>query len=157
MHGVKFRKVGSNREGSELDSASASVYPNASMRNCIALGLFVSLCTAAAAQSSDPPSVLLLKELSENRSEMRLLTSLFAPNTASPWHVHPSAVVVYVEVGTGVWEIEGRSPKTVTAGQALLEPANTRCRVSNTHPTQILKLVSFQNSDPARPFSIQSK
>jgi quercetin dioxygenase-like cupin family protein len=128
------------------------------MRTCIVLSLLGSLCTAATAQSSDPPSVLLLKELSEDRSsDVRLLTSLFAPNTSSPWHVHPSAVAVYVEVGTGVWEIDGRLPKTVTAGQGLLEPANKRSRVTNILPTQILKLVSFQISDPARPFSIQSK
>lgn len=127
------------------------------MRTCILIGLLASLCAAAAAQSSDPPSVQLLKELSGDGSEARLITSLFAPNTASAWHVHPAAVVVYVEAGAGVWEIAGRPPKKISAGQGLLEPANLRSRVTNVHPTAVLKLVSFQMADPARPFSIQSK
>jgi quercetin dioxygenase-like cupin family protein len=127
------------------------------MRNCLVLSLLISLAASAVAQSSDPPSLLLLKELSEEHSEVRLLTSLFAPNTSSPWHIHPSTVVVYVEAGTGVWEIEGRPSKTVTAGQGLLEPANKRSKVTNILPTQVLKVVSFQISDPSRPFSIPSK
>lgn len=127
------------------------------MKTWIVLSLLGSLCASATAQSSDPPSALLLKEMSDDRSEVRLITSLFAPNTSSPWHVHPSAVVVYVEVGAGFWEIEGRPSMTVTAGQGLLEPANRRSKVTNTLSTQVLKLVSFQISDPSRPFSIPSK
>ena len=127
------------------------------MRTSIILSLLGSLCASAAAQSSDPPSVLLLKEMSEEHLEVRLLTSLFAPNTSSPWHVHPSTVVVYVETGTGVWEIEGRPSKTVTAGQGLLEPANRRSKVTNVLPSQVLKLVSFQLSEPSRPFSTPSR
>ena len=154
---VKFRKVDSKLCSSELDLVGLPTYLNVSMRTCIFLSLFASLCSAAIAQSSDPPSIFVLKEISEERSEVRLLTSLFAPNTSSPWHIHPSAVAVYVEGGTGVWEIEGRPPKTVSAGQGLLEPANKRSRVTNILPTQVLKLVSFQISDPSRPFSTPSK
>lgn len=127
------------------------------MRNGFVLGLLVVLCAGANAQSSDPPTVFVLKELLEKGSEVRLLSSQFAPRTSSQWHTHPSAVAVYVEVGTGLWEIEGSAPKTVTAGHGLLEPANKRSRVTNMLPTQVLKLVSFQVSDPARPFSQPSK
>jgi len=127
------------------------------MRILIVLSLLGLIASDVLAQSSDPPSAFLLKELQEDRSEVRMVTSLFAPNTSSPWHVHPAAVAIYVETGTGVWEIEGRPPKTVSAGQGLLEPANRRSRVTNKHATQVLKLISFQISDPARPFSIQYK
>lgn len=127
------------------------------MRIFIVLSLLGLIASDVLAQSSDPPSAFLLKELQEDRSEVRMVTSQFAPNTASPWHIHPAAVAIYVETGTGVWEIEGRPPRTVSAGQGLLEPANRRSRVMNKHATQVLKLISFQVSDPARPFSIQYK
>jgi quercetin dioxygenase-like cupin family protein len=127
------------------------------MRILVVLSLLGLLASDVLAQSSDPPSVFLLKELQEDRSEVRMLTSQFAPNTASPWHIHPAAVAIYVESGTGVWEIEGHPPRTVLAGEGLLEPANKRSRVSNKNPTKVLKLISFQISDPARPFAIQYK
>ena len=121
------------------------------------LCLGLALSAAAGAQSWDPPSMLLLREPYGEHTEVRMVSSQFAPNTSSPWHVHPSAVAVYVEVGSGLWEIEGRPPRTLVAGQAILEPANLRSRVSNVLPAQILKLVSFQTSDPARPFSVPAK
>lgn len=140
----------------DLRLASATVRQSFSMRNSLVMGLLTVLCAVATAQSSDPPTMLILKERLEGGSEVRLLSSQFAPNTSSQWHTHPTAVAVYVENGTGLWEIEGKTPKEVTSGQGLLEPANKRSRVTNVLSTQVLKLVSFQVSAPARPFSIPS-
>lgn len=109
------------------------------------------------AQAPNPPAVTLVKEKTPDGMEARLLRSEFAPNTSSPWHTHPTPVMIYVLEGTGVWELDGLPSKTLTAGQATLEPANTRTRVANNDATQTLKLVLVQMSDPAKPFSAPVK
>lgn len=109
------------------------------------------------AQTPNPPAVTLVKEKTPEGIEARLLKSEFAPNTSSPWHVHPAPVMIYVLEGTGVWEVDGLPTKTLTAGQATLEPANKRTRVVNNDANQTLKLVLMQMSDPAKPFSAPVK
>ncbi|MBN3787980.1 cupin domain-containing protein [Burkholderia sp. Ac-20353] len=125
----------------------------------VAASMFFALASASQvfAQTPNPPAVTLVKETTPDGVEARLLTSQFAPNTSSPWHTHPAPVMIYVLEGTGVWEVDGLPPKTLTAGQGTLEPANKRTRVVNQDATQTLRLVLVQMSDPGKPFSSPAK
>jgi len=47
----------------------------------------------------------------------------FAPGVTSPKHAHPGVEVAYVISGTFEYQLEGRAPVTLNAGQSLLIPA----------------------------------
>lgn len=48
-----------------------------------------------------------------------------APGTASPKHTHPGEEIIYVLEGTLEYEIEGKPPVTLKAGDVLFIPAET--------------------------------
>ena len=48
-----------------------------------------------------------------------------APGTASPRHTHPGEEIIYVLEGTLVYEVEGKPPVTLKAGDVLFIPAGT--------------------------------
>ena len=48
-----------------------------------------------------------------------------APGTASPTHTHPGEEIIYVLEGSLVYEVEGRPPVTLKAGDVLFIPAGT--------------------------------
>lgn len=49
----------------------------------------------------------------------------FDPGYVSPKHTHPGEEIIYVLEGTLVYELEGKPPRTVKAGDVLFVPAGT--------------------------------
>ena len=49
-------------------------------------------------------------------------------------------------------ELEGRTPVTVKAGEAFVEPPNVKMTGHNRSTTEPLRLVIFYVSDPDTPF-----
>jgi quercetin dioxygenase-like cupin family protein len=49
----------------------------------------------------------------------------FDPGYVSPKHTHPGEEIIYVLEGTLVYEIEGKPPTTLRAGDVLFMPART--------------------------------
>jgi quercetin dioxygenase-like cupin family protein len=47
----------------------------------------------------------------------------FDPGVAFGRHWHPGEEIIYVVEGTFVYDIDGQSPRTLTAGQSMLIPA----------------------------------
>jgi len=47
------------------------------------------------------------------------------PGTASPRHTHPGEEIIYVLEGTLEYEVEGKPPVTLKAGDVLFIPAGT--------------------------------
>jgi len=48
-----------------------------------------------------------------------------APGTTAPRHTHPGEEIIYVLEGTLEYEVEGKPPVTLTAGDVLFSPAGT--------------------------------
>src|SRR3954447_20589116 len=48
-----------------------------------------------------------------------------APGAVAPRHTHPGEEIIYVLEGSLVYEVEGRSPVTLKAGDVLFIPAGT--------------------------------
>lgn len=107
----------------------------------------------AATAKPNPP---VLKEVTAqfpkgDHVEFRVMTATLQPGTHSPWHTHPAPVAVYVLDGTFTLETKGAEPRSMTVGQALLEPVDIEVRAANLSdvPTTV---VIFQVSDPTEPF-----
>jgi quercetin dioxygenase-like cupin family protein len=64
------------------------------------------------------------REMIQNRVEI-------APDAPAVRHWHPGEEIIYVLEGTLEYEIDGRSPVTVTAGEALMVPAEAVHAVRN--------------------------
>ena len=49
----------------------------------------------------------------------------FGPGTVAPKHKHPGEEIIYVLEGTLEYEVEGKPPSTLKAGEVLFIPAGT--------------------------------
>lgn len=54
-----------------------------------------------------------------------------APGATANWHRHPGEEVIYVLEGTLEYQLEGRSPVTLRAGEVLFVPSNVAHRARN--------------------------
>jgi quercetin dioxygenase-like cupin family protein len=67
-----------------------------------------------------------------------------APSQPTGPHRHPCPVVGHVVSGTILFQIEGHPAKTLRAGDAFFEPANTRIRhFDNPSPRDSAAFVAF--------------
>jgi quercetin dioxygenase-like cupin family protein len=73
------------------------------------------------------------REMIQNRVEI-------APDVR---HWHPGAEIIYVLEGTLEYEIDGRSPVTVTAGEALMVPAEAVHAVRNVGDGNAAELATY--------------
>ena len=81
----------------------------------------------------------------------------FQPNGTSGRHTHPGEEIGYILEGTFLFELEGKPPVTLKAGQTFFVPAGT---IHNAHGNgfrcllgdQVLRLVALENEyrNPAR-------
>jgi quercetin dioxygenase-like cupin family protein len=74
---------------------------------------------------------LVRKSLLNATFDQRTFTSIdvrritLEPNQQTGRHKHPCPVVGFVVEGTALFQVEGHSPKELSAGSAFYEPANT--------------------------------
>jgi len=61
-------------------------------------------------------------------------------------------VIVYVLEGSFTLELEGRAPRTVKAGEAMVEPPNVKMTGYNRSATDLLRVLIVYTSDPDTPF-----
>ncbi len=54
-----------------------------------------------------------------------------APGGIAAWHRHPGEEVIYVIEGTLVYQLEGKAPVTLRAGEVLFVPAGVAHRAHN--------------------------
>jgi quercetin dioxygenase-like cupin family protein len=112
--------------------------------------------SSSVAQDVTEPTKLLQKVIAGmpkgNLQEIRVLTASFKPGDKTVLHTHRFPVTVYILEGAFTLEMEGRSPKTVMAGYAIVEPPNVRMTGYNRSAKDPLRLVIFYVSDPDTPF-----
>lgn len=103
------------------------------MRPHLALGAAVGLgCTAAAlALDHDVHGIakpnLVLQQVveglpKEDKQSVRVMTASFKAGDKTIYHTHRYPVTVYVLEGAFTLELAGQPPRTVKAGEALVEP-----------------------------------
>jgi quercetin dioxygenase-like cupin family protein len=123
----------------------------------ISLALFIGSGLMAQEQGTAKPDPPLVKEIVQGMprgeaQEVRVLTATLKPGDKTPFHTHRFPVTVYVLEGTFTLEMEGRSPVTVKAGQAMVEPPQVKMTGYNRSSTEPMRVVIFYVSDPDTPF-----
>jgi quercetin dioxygenase-like cupin family protein len=86
------------------------------------------------------------------KNEVRVLTAVFKPGDKTLHHTHDFPVTVYVVEGAFTLELKDQPPKTVKAGEAMIEPPNTEMTGYNRSATEDTKVVIFYVSAPETPF-----
>lgn len=67
----------------------------------------------------------------------------FAPGAAFGMHVHPGEEIAYVLEGSLAYQIEGRPPIVLRAGDALFIPAGTRHAARNVGAGRSVELATY--------------
>ena len=68
----------------------------------------------------------------------------FKPSQATGLHLHPCPVTGYIARGSVVFQVEGEPVKTLKAGDAFFEPANTRIlHFDNASATEPMTFIAF--------------
>lgn len=125
------------------------------LADCL-VALSVGLPSTGLAQSTAKPDLVFNEVVTgmpqgENQA-VRVLTASFKPGDKTVFHTHRSPVTVYILEGAFTFELEGRAPVVVKAGQAFVEPPNVKMTGYNRSTTEPLRLVIFYVSDPDTPF-----
>ena len=84
--------------------------------------------------------------------EIRIMKADFKPGDRTVFHTHRFPVAVYILSGAFTLELEGKSPRTIKAGEGFVEPPNVKMTGFNRSTTEALHLVIFYVGDPGTPF-----
>ena len=66
-----------------------------------------------------------------------------APGVTAPWHRHPGEEVIYVIEGVLEYQLEGRSPVALKAGQVLFVPSGVAHKAYNPGTTNGAELATY--------------
>lgn len=66
-----------------------------------------------------------------------------APGAVANWHRHPGEEVIYVIEGTLEYQLEGKSPVTLRAGQVLFVPSGVAHKARNPGTTNGAELATY--------------
>lgn len=67
----------------------------------------------------------------------------FAPGVVAPRHAHPGEEIAYVIEGSFLYELDGRPPVTLKAGESLFIPAGTPHTVTNIGRSSAVELATY--------------
>ena len=127
------------------------------LKPAITAALFAILAGPALAQSSGiaKPDMVIQQVIEglpkDDRQTIRVMTASFKPGDKTVHHTHRFPVTVYVLEGAFTLELEGRSPVTVKAGEALVEPPHVAMTGYN-RSGETTKVVIFYVSANDTPF-----
>lgn len=98
----------------------------------------------AQAQLSGIERTELMKEdLSAPGREVVQVRVEFPPGVVAAWHSHPGEELVYVVEGLLEYQLDGRSPVTLKAGEVLFIPAGTPHAVRNVGQGAAAELATY--------------
>jgi quercetin dioxygenase-like cupin family protein len=99
--------------------------------------------TALAQQPGIKRTELQRHNLSTPRHETVQARIDFAPGAAFGKHTHPGEEIIYVLEGTLQYQIAGKAPVTLKAGEVLFIPAGTVHSAKNTGDTEAQELATY--------------
>ena len=103
----------------------------------------VGLSDAQAPPAGIKRSDLMREELSAPGREVIQVLVEFAPGVAFPRHSHPGEELVYVVEGSLVYEVDGRPPVTLAAGDVLFIPTGAVHAVRNVGDGKGAELATY--------------
>jgi quercetin dioxygenase-like cupin family protein len=118
---------------------------------CVFAGVFLSLASASA-QEIAKLSELVSGMPKAEKQQVRVFTATLEPGDKTVFHTHRFPVTLYILEGAFTLELEGRSPITIKAGEAMVEPPNVKMIGYNRSTTEPMRVVTFYVSDPDTPF-----
>ena len=101
------------------------------------------LLSAAPAQEGIKRTDLQRHDLSAPGREVFQVRVDFAPGAAFPRHTHPGEEIIYVLEGTLQYDVEGKPPVTLKAGDVLFIPAGTIHAAKNAGSTNAAELATY--------------
>src|SRR5262249_45654976 len=116
------------------------------MRVTAAAALIVAsglLLSTAPAQEGIRRTDLQRHDLSVGGREVFQVRVDFAPGAAFPRHTHPGEEIIYVLEGTLQYDVEGKPPVTLKAGDVLFIPAGTIHAAKNAGSTNAAELATY--------------
>jgi len=130
------------------------------MRFAPGVGFALMAILSASAHAQEPGFAkpnLVLQQIVEglpkdDKQAVRVLTATFKPGDKTVYHSHRFPVTVYVLEGAFTLELKDRTPLTVKAGEAMVEPPNVAMTGHNPSATEMTKVVIFYVSAPDTPF-----
>jgi quercetin dioxygenase-like cupin family protein len=130
------------------------------MRFAPGVGCALMAIFSASAHAQEPGFAkpnLVLQQIVEglpkdDKQAVRVLTATFKPGDKTVYHSHRFPVTVYVLEGAFTLELKDRTPLTVKAGEAMVEPPNVAMTGHNPSATEMTKVVIFYVSAPDTPF-----
>jgi quercetin dioxygenase-like cupin family protein len=109
----------------------------------IALAILASPVTTVAQLPGIDRTDLLKQNLSTPGREVIQVRVGFAPGVVAIKHKHPGEEIVYVIEGVFEYQLEGRPPVTLKAGDALFIPVGTPHAVKNIGTTYGVELATY--------------
>ena len=108
------------------------------------------LLAAASTSAPTPPAPagvtrtdLQRHDLSIEGREMVQARIDIAPGAVAPWHRHPGEEIIYVIEGTLEYQLEGRDPVTLKAGEVLFVPAGVAHKARNPGTVNGAELATY--------------
>jgi quercetin dioxygenase-like cupin family protein len=86
---------------------------------------------------------LMREDLSASGREVIQVLVKFAPGVAASRHSHPGEELVYVVEGALEYQLDGRPPVTVKAGEVLFIPHGTPHAVKNVGSSNAAELATY--------------
>jgi quercetin dioxygenase-like cupin family protein len=80
-----------------------------------------------------------------------------APGVSAGKHYHPGHELAYVLEGSGTFEMEGKAPITLKAGDTLYVPPKVAHDAENTSATAPLKILVFSIAEKGQPLAVEAK
>ena len=123
-----------------------------------AVAVFIFAGQLACAQQQPIKRTDLLKtDLSDMEGkEMHVWVADIPPGAATGPHFHPTPRFVYVLEGAVVLELDGKPPRTYTAGQAYVELPGERHNFRNASISEPAKALGFQYVGKDQPLQINA-
>ena len=113
----------------------------------VALAALVVSSAAGAAGAQGQPGVtrtdLQRHDLSINGRETVQARIDIAPGAVANWHRHPGEEVIYVIEGTLEYQLEGKRPATLRAGEVLFVPAGVAHKARNPGTANGAELATY--------------
>jgi len=138
------------------------MYQSAIVRTAVALIAAVAVGVlggqiACAQQQPIKRTDLLRTDLSDvEGKEMQFWVADIPPGAATGPHFHPTPRFVYVLEGAVVLELDGKPPRTYTAGQAYVELPGERHNFRNASISEPAKALGFQYIGKDQPLQINA-